>query len=301
MPSTSRELSFGYFLVPNAADPLLETAREVERLGLEYVAVQDHPYQRRFVDTFALMSAILATTTSLRVFPDVANLPLRPPAVLAKTAASLDVLSGGRFELGLGAGSFWDAIDGYGGVRRGPGEAVDQLTEGIEVIRRIWSGERNLRFEGEFYHLRGVHSGPVPMHDIGIWIGATGPRLLRQTGRLADGWVPSIRAGALDRLAEMNDRVDEGAGDAGREPSAVRRIFNVNGVVTDGSSDGFLHGPADQWADELTSLVVDHRADTLVFWSGEGDGRDQLRRFAETVVPATRERLPGATRSPRDG
>ena len=59
---------FGYFLVPNAADPL-ETAHLVERLGLDYVAVQDHPYQRRFVDTFALMSAILATTTSVRVFP----------------------------------------------------------------------------------------------------------------------------------------------------------------------------------------------------------------------------------------
>ena len=155
-----RELMFGYFLVPNAGDPLLETARLVERLGLDYVAVQDHPYQRRYVDTFALMSAILATTTSVRVFPDVANLPLRPPAVLAKTAATLDLLSDGRFHLGLGAGGFWDAIDGYGGTRRTPGEALDQLAEGIEVIRKLWSGERNLRYEGDYYHLRGVHSGP---------------------------------------------------------------------------------------------------------------------------------------------
>ena len=68
------------------------------------------------------------------------------------------------------------------------------------MIRRIWSGERNLRFEGDYYHLRGVHSGPVPVHDIGIWIGAIGPRSLRQTGRLADGWVPSIRADALHKL-----------------------------------------------------------------------------------------------------
>jgi alkanesulfonate monooxygenase SsuD/methylene tetrahydromethanopterin reductase-like flavin-dependent oxidoreductase (luciferase family) len=293
MSAIDRELTFGYFLVPNAADPLLETARLVERLGLDYVAVQDHPYQRRFVDTFALMSAILAATTALRVFPDVANLPLRPPAVLAKTAATLDVLSGGRFELGLGAGGFWDAIDGYGGTRRTPGEAVDQLAEGIEVIRRVWSGERNLRFEGDYYHLRGVHSGPVPVHDIGIWLGAMGPRSLRQTGRLADGWVPSIRPDAVHRLVEMNARVDEGAAQAGREPSAVRRIFNVNGVITDGASEGFLRGPADQWADELASLAVDHRADTLVFWSGEQDEREQLRRFAETVVPATRERLVG--------
>lgn len=288
-----KELTFGYFLVPNAADPLLDTARDVERLGLDYVAIQDHPYQRRFVDTFALMSAILATTTTLRVFPDVANLPLRPPAVLAKTAATLDVLSGGRFELGLGAGGFWDAIDGYGGARRTPGEAVDQLAEGVEVIRRIWSGERNLRFEGDYFHLRGVHSGPVPVHDIGIWIGAIGPRSLRQTGRLADGWVPSIRPDGVARLPEMNARVDEGAAEAGREPSAVRRIFNVGGVLTDGRSDGFLRGPANQWADELTALVVDHRANTLVFWPGEGDQREQIRRFAETVIPATRERISG--------
>jgi alkanesulfonate monooxygenase SsuD/methylene tetrahydromethanopterin reductase-like flavin-dependent oxidoreductase (luciferase family) len=290
--SVSKELTFGYFLVPNAADPLLDTAREIERLGLDYVAIQDHPYQRRFVDTFALMSAILATTTTLRVFPDVANLPLRPPAVLAKTAATLDVLSGGRFELGLGAGGFWDAIDGYGGTRRTPGEAIDQLAEGVEVIRRMWSGERNLRFEGDYYHLRGVHSGPVPVHDIGIWIGALGPRSLRQTGRIADGWVPSIRSDAVARLPEMNARVDEGAAEAGRERSTVRRIFNVSGVVTDGRSDGFLHGPADQWADELVTLVVDHRANTLVFWPSEGDQREQVRRFAETVIPTTRERIP---------
>ncbi len=291
MPDAGGDLDFGYFLIPNAADPLIETAREVERLGLEYVGIQDHPYQRRFVDTFALMSAILATTTTLRAFPDVASLPLRPPAVLAKTAATLDVLSGGRFELGLGAGAFWDAIEGYGGTRRSAGESVDQLAEGVEVIRRVWSGERGLRFEGDFYHLRGVHSGPIPVHDIGIWIGSSGPRSLRQTGRIADGWVHSIRPDVLARLAEMNARVDEGAAEAGRKPTDVRRVFNVNGTITDGRSEGFLHGPVGQWVDELTSLVVDHRAQTIVFWGSDGAGHEQLRRFAQEVIPATRARL----------
>ncbi|HEX6579092.1 MAG TPA: LLM class flavin-dependent oxidoreductase [Jiangellaceae bacterium] len=293
MSESGRDPSFGCFLVPNAADPLLDAAREVERLGLDYVGVQDHPYQRRYVDTFSLMAAILATTTTLRVFPDVANLPLRPPAVLAKTAATLDVLSGGRFELGLGAGSFWDAIEGYGGTRRSPGESLDQLAEGIEVIRRIWSGERNLRFEGDYYHLRGVHSGPVPVHDIGIWVGAYRPRSLHLTGRLADGWVPSIRPGLLARLAEMNARVDDGAAEAGRDLGDVCRVFNVNGTITDGRSEGFLNGPVAQWVDELSSLVVDHRAQIIVFWAAGGDEPDQLRRFAREVVPATRARLSG--------
>ena len=284
----ARDVTFGYFLIPNGADPLLELASEAERLGLEYVGIQDHPYQRRFVDTFALMSAILARTTTLRVFPDVACLPLRPAGVLAKTAASLDVLSGGRFELGLGAGAFWDAIDGYGGMRRTPGESLDQLAEAIEVIRQLWSGERGLRYEGDYYHLRGVHSGPLPVHDIGIWVGAYGPRSLRMTGRLADGWVPSIRRDRLDVLAEMNDRVDEGATEAGRDPDAIRRVYNVNGTITDGASEGFLRGPVNQWVDELSTLASDFRGQTFIFW-GEGD--DQLRRFAEEVVPATRAAL----------
>ncbi len=101
-----RETKFGYFLIPNVEDPLIETAKTVERLGLDYVAVQDHPYQRRFVDTWTLLSMIAASTERIGLFPDVASLPLRPPAVLAKAAASLDVLSGGRVELGLGAGAF---------------------------------------------------------------------------------------------------------------------------------------------------------------------------------------------------
>jgi alkanesulfonate monooxygenase SsuD/methylene tetrahydromethanopterin reductase-like flavin-dependent oxidoreductase (luciferase family) len=149
MTDHGQDVSFGYFLIPNAADPLVATAQEVERLGLDYVGVQDHPYQRRFVDTWTLLSMIAATTERVRVFPDVACLPLRPPAVLAKAAASLDLLSGGRLELGLGAGAFWDAVEGYGGPRRGPGASLAALAEAVQVIRKVWSGERNLRFEGE--------------------------------------------------------------------------------------------------------------------------------------------------------
>ena len=84
MSADAPPIRFGWFLVPNAEDPLLVTARRVERLGLDVAGIQDHPYQRRYVDTWSLMAMVAATTTTLRVFPDVANLPLRPPAVMAK-------------------------------------------------------------------------------------------------------------------------------------------------------------------------------------------------------------------------
>jgi alkanesulfonate monooxygenase SsuD/methylene tetrahydromethanopterin reductase-like flavin-dependent oxidoreductase (luciferase family) len=287
MPDYGRYVTFGYFLIPNAADPLLNTAREIEARGLDWIGIQDHPYQRRFVDTWTLLGAIAAVTARVGFFPDVANLPLRPPAVMAKAAASLDVLSGGRFELALGAGGFWDAIEAYGGPRREPRDALNALEEAIQVIRLIWSGERNLRFAGEHYRLAGAHSGPVPVHPIGIWLGVYGPRALRLAGQLADGWVPSLR-GEITRLSEGSARLDEAAAGAGRDPAEIRRVLNVNGQITDGARLGLLRGPVDQWVDELTDLAVGYGFDTFMFW-GEGD--DQLPRFAEEVVPAVRAQV----------
>lgn len=281
MPDYGRAIKFGYFLIPTAEASLLSIAQEVEQLGLDYVAVQDHPYQRRFVDTWTLLSMIAATTSRIGLFPDVANLPLRPPAMMAKAAASIDLLSGGRFELGLGAGGFWDAIEAYGGPRRSPSDALDALSEAIEVIRKVWSGDRNLRFEGQYYRLHGAHSGPVPAHPISIWLGVNGPRALQLAGRVADGWVPSFR-GDVKAIDSMTKRLNDAAALAGRDPGSIRRILNVNGAITDGVSNGPLHGPVEQWVEELTSLATAYGFDTFIFW-GEGEG--QLRSFAEQVVP----------------
>jgi alkanesulfonate monooxygenase SsuD/methylene tetrahydromethanopterin reductase-like flavin-dependent oxidoreductase (luciferase family) len=287
MTDYGREVRFGYFLIPNAGDPLLSTAQEVERLGLDYIGVQDHPYQRRFVDTWTLLAMIAATTSRVGLFPDVANLPLRPPAMLAKAAASLDLLSGGRLELGLGAGGFWDAIEAYGGPRRGPAASYEALAEAIEVIRKVWSGERNLRFQGQHYRLAGAHSGPVPAHPIGIWLGVYRPRALRLAGRVADGWVPSFR-GELQPLRDGADRLDQGAAAVGRDPAELRRILNVAGAITDGASEGPLRGPVGQWVEELTALAVGYGFDTFVLWS---DGPGHLARFAEEIVPAVRAQV----------
>jgi alkanesulfonate monooxygenase SsuD/methylene tetrahydromethanopterin reductase-like flavin-dependent oxidoreductase (luciferase family) len=186
---------FGVFLIPDAEDidHTFRRAVAAEGLGLDLIGIQDHPYQRRFLDTLSLLAFIAARTERIRLTPDVANLPLRPPAVLAKSAASIDLLSGGRVELGLGAGGFWDAIAAMGGPRRSAGQSVDALAEAIAVIRLMWSGERVVSFAGEHYRLNGLKPGPPPTHPIGIWLGAYGPRMARLTGRLADGWLPSVR------------------------------------------------------------------------------------------------------------
>jgi alkanesulfonate monooxygenase SsuD/methylene tetrahydromethanopterin reductase-like flavin-dependent oxidoreductase (luciferase family) len=165
-----RQLEFGLFPVPNAddLDSLRSQAERAEELGLDLIGIQDHPYQRRYLETWALIADLIARTERIRFFPDVANLPLRWPAMIAKQAATLDVLSGGRFELGLGSGAFWEAIGAMGGPVRSPREALESLEEAIEIIRLFWSGERSIAFEGTHYGVKGLHPGPPPMHPIEI-------------------------------------------------------------------------------------------------------------------------------------
>ena len=146
-----RALRFGISIVP-ATEALARgraLVRAADAAGLDLVGIQDHPYQGRFLDTWSLIATLLAETKRISFFTDVANLPLRPPAVMAKAAASLDVLSGGRFELGLGAGGFPDVIAGFGGPRRTPGESVEALEEAIDVIRLLWSEERSVSYPRE--------------------------------------------------------------------------------------------------------------------------------------------------------
>jgi alkanesulfonate monooxygenase SsuD/methylene tetrahydromethanopterin reductase-like flavin-dependent oxidoreductase (luciferase family) len=266
-------IEVGVSVVPNAddVDRIRRIAAIADQHGLDLLGIQDHPYQRRFLDTWSLLGVLIGETERLRFFPDVANLPLRGPAMLAKAAASLDVLSGGRFELGLGAGTFWDAVAAMGGPRRSPRESVEALEEAITIIRRAWAGEQPLAFEGRHYTVRGYKPGPPPAHEIGIWVGAYKPRMLELVGRLADGWVPSLGYLPPPEVPAAHAQIDAAARAAGREPSTVRRIYNVM---------------ADLELETLESLVRDLRFDTLVVWLEEPADAERLAR---ETAPRLRE------------
>ena len=237
MSDYGRKLEFGASVEPLADPPdwAVRVAGAADRAGLDLLGIQDHPYQRRFLDTWTLISTLVPQTERLRFFPDVASLPLRPPAMLAKAAASLDVLSGGRVEIGLGAGAFWDAIEAMGGPRRSPAEAVRYIEEAIQVMRLVWGDERSLRFKGKVYSLKGMRPGPKPAHDTGLWVGAYGPKMLDLIGRLADGWVPSLGFVQPGELPEMQRRIDAGAANAGRDPAEIRRRSGAHSTFRAGS------------------------------------------------------------------
>ena len=300
MPDYGHQIEFGYFLVPDAGDPegVLETARLADRLGYDLLAVQDHPYQRAHLDSLALLGVILAQTERIRVFQDVGNLPLRPPAVFAKAAATLDLLSGGRFEAGLGGGGFLRAAEAMGAPALTPGQSLEALEEAVAILRASWNGAPSLRFEGRHYRLEGMKPGPAPAHQIGIWLGAAKPRALALTGRVADGWAaPLMNYMPPAAAAEAQTVIDRAARKAGRDPSEIRRIYNMSGAFTEpaaaaSDTDEAIVGPPDHWTEVLTHFAVDLGFGTFLLIAPPDP--ETLRTFIEDVAPQVRERVAAA-------
>jgi alkanesulfonate monooxygenase SsuD/methylene tetrahydromethanopterin reductase-like flavin-dependent oxidoreductase (luciferase family) len=291
MTDYGHDLLFGSFITPAVNPPThaVDMAVLADRVGLDLVTFQDHPYQPAFYDTWTLLSYVAARTTHIRLSGNVLNLPLRQPAVLARSAASLDILSDGRFELGIGAGGFWDAIAAMGGRRLTPAQSVRALEEAITIIRELWNtNERaGVRVDGTYYQVVGTKRGPAPAHDIGVWIGAYKPRMLNLIGRIADGWLPSLGylPGGVAALPEMNAAIDESAQAAGRAPSDIRRLLNIGGQFA-GSGRAMFNGPPQQWAQELAELALEHGISGFIL---AGDDAASLERYAAEVAPATRE------------
>ncbi|SES37741.1 Luciferase-like monooxygenase [Lentzea xinjiangensis] len=266
-----------------------EQALLIDELGLDLLTIQDHPYQQSFDDTWTLLTFLAAQTRRVTFVPTVSSLPLRPPAMLAKAAATLDRLTGSRLRLGLGAGAFWPAISAMGGPERTPKQAVDALDEAITVIRAMWSGERSVRVSGEHYSIAGVHPGPAPSAELGLWLGSYGPRSLAITGARADGWLPSHAFLGLDALPAAVRRIDEAAEGADRDPAVIRKVYNIAGAIQPTSVAPFTE-PATAWTERLVTLVRDVGMNGFVLWPNDDPDR-QIRTFAAEVVPAVREAL----------
>lgn len=273
-------------------------AAQADTDGLDLFTVADHPYFGEKLDSYALLSFLLARTGQITGAVTVTNLPSRPAPMLARTLTSLSALSRGRVVLGIGAGVIWDMIVKLGVPRLEPGSAVRAMEEAITVIRALSEGDGPVTFDGEFYRVSGLE--PAGIAAPPIWTGSVGPKSLAVTGRAADGWVPSMASDWRSKLyRESRPRIDEAAAAAGRHPAQIADVYNFGGRITPeplaatrDDNGRWIGGSVRQWVDELTSAVLDHRASGFVYHSTDDTpAAVALARWARDIVPAVREAI----------
>jgi alkanesulfonate monooxygenase SsuD/methylene tetrahydromethanopterin reductase-like flavin-dependent oxidoreductase (luciferase family) len=315
---TAASLEFGIYLpqVSLSFEQILDRALDCERVGFDSFWLYDHLYAPRLPDRpslegWTLATALLARTSRLRVGQLVLCNSFRHPALLAKMAATLDVISGGRLEFGLGSGSVEEEHHQAGlpwGTAR---ERSERLGEALEIITRMFAGSP-VSFEGRHYQVHDMPSLPLPAQQPRppVHVGGAGPKFtLPLVARYADIWnVPTY---ALDRLTELNAALDAECERIGRDPASIRR--SVEAVLTLAPQDrladavalarrrygqpqfgleaGRFAGTPAQVTDRIAELV-EAGFSAFVFFTHDRAGTESLELFAETVMPQFR-------RSPR--
>jgi len=202
---------------------ILEHAARAEAAGIDVLWISERPFAHAAVVPAALplLAAIAARTTQIRVGSALLPLPLYHPLRLAEDAATLDGLSGGRLELGLGLGGHAEGFDGFGVPVEG---RLERFEESLLVLRQAWA-ERAVEFQGQYYRLVGPEVFPKPLQRLGppIWIGASADTGVRLAARLADGFVAGTRRAAERFLQIWCER--------GRDPALARVALEVGGAA----------------------------------------------------------------------
>jgi alkanesulfonate monooxygenase SsuD/methylene tetrahydromethanopterin reductase-like flavin-dependent oxidoreductase (luciferase family) len=280
---------FGVSIVPSAtgrSDPV-EQARRAEELGFDLVSIWDHPHGANpSFETWTLMTWIAARTTRIHVASNVLGLPLRLPALTAKMAETLDRLSDGRLILGLGSGGGDAEFAGFGAPVRTPAEKVQALEEGLAVIRGVWA-ESPFTYQGRHYRNDAGLLEPKPSHRIPVWLGTYGPKALDLTGRVADGWIPSMGPLPVRQVASKMETVRRAAEQAGRDPDSLDYAYNVSvriGGPPADDPDRRIAGEPDEIVERLLELV-DLGFTVLNFSVGGRRDEQQERLASEVVVP----------------
>ena len=270
------------------ADPVA-LARQAEALGFDFVSASDHLHGGQPThETWTMLAWIAAATTRIRVATRVLAVPYRHPPVLAKMAETFDRLSGGRLILGLGGGASNQEFHAFGLGARSPRDKIDGLEEAIQVIRGVWAQPR-FSFDGRLYHTDGADVEPKPERHIPIWLGTFGPRALALTGRLADGWIPSLDHAPPATVPQLRARVLAAARQAGRDPAEITCAYNVEvelGSVA--AQPTVVSGSPEVVTDRLLGLLA-LGFTALNFLVPGGPGfHEQSERLAREVIPALR-------------
>ncbi len=270
---------------------LVPVAKAAEAAGFVSMAFVDRP-QEDNLEAWTIATAVGVQTERLKVTHSTLNVPYRNPALLAKMAATLDFIIGGRLLLTLGAGGQEGHATAYGMTFGTPGERYQDLKDAIAIMHGLWKNE-TFDYQGSRFKVEAASVDPKPVKGtVPIIIGAGGPRMLRLTGAVADGWIKN--GGWPDSPEQYRDQLslmEEGALKAGRDPCTIRRVLNGAGYIGEGDSadrtstphSGGLRGTAEQIleiVDQYVELGVDY---FQLGFPSEGM-EEQIQQFGEEVI-----------------
>jgi probable F420-dependent oxidoreductase len=286
-----RAIQFGVNIstTPGAGDPVA-AAQQAEALGFDFVSASDHLHgEHPTYEPWTTLSWIAAVTSRIRVATRVLAVPYRHPAVVAKMAETLDRLSYGRLILGMGGGYSDEEFRAFGLGARRPAEKIKGLEEATLIARGLWSQE-SLSVQGRLYRVQEARLEPKPEHRIPIWLGTYGPRALTLTGRLADGWIPTLEFAPPDQVPAMRDRVLSAASAAGRDPEEITCVYNLEVRVDERAapSRAVVSGSSEQVTERLSELIP-LGFTAFNFLPTGPEPEEQRERLAREVIPAVQE------------
>jgi alkanesulfonate monooxygenase SsuD/methylene tetrahydromethanopterin reductase-like flavin-dependent oxidoreductase (luciferase family) len=297
----------------HSMDDLLRIYRMADEAGLYWVSVSDHLYANplteagvRTIPCFegvATLAAVAAVTKRARVGCLMFCTPFRNPGLLAKAAVTIDHISGGRLELGLGAGWYAEEFEEYGYPFPEPKERLDLLEETLQVVRRLFT-EPSVTFHGKHIRLEGAVCAPKPVNpNLRLWIGGRGPkRTPRIAAQYADGYnVPYLEPADYRQRLETLDAACE---KLGRDPKTLAKTINLHFLM------GADQASAKKGRQRFAALPDSHRQGALLGTPAEAIDRigayaklgieglniafrppvewDSYQAFLEQVAPAFR-------------
>ena len=270
------ETQFGF-----SFDDVKQIANDAEQGGFEAIWVCDHFFldanstKTNCLEAWTLLAALTQTTKKLRLGTLVSCQSYRNPALLAKTAASLDHMSGGRMEFGIGAG--WKQIEykAYGYDFPEPKTRVDQLVDTIEICKRMWTEEK-ATYQGKHYRIEDAQCAPKPVQKpMPMWIAGSKPRLMRIVAKYAD----AVNVGGFpspERYAEATADLEAACAKIGRDPKAIVRSQFMR---LEGEADAIVERLRAYEAVGVTYVIPVFRY---------GTEREMVKLFSERVIPAMR-------------
>jgi len=300
MARTAFPLTFGLTVGTRPYADALELGQLAERVGFSRLTFSDRPPDPS-LEGWTLSTGVAVQTEKVVIAHNTLNIPFRNVALTAKMAATLDLMTGGgRVELMLGAGGQALHYQAIGIVFGSAGERFQDLRDAVEILRGLWANEK-FSYNGRVNQTDDATIGIKPAGPIPIWIGALGPRMMRYTGAVADGWLKNQGwPTSLDQLRELVGLLEDGAEKAGRDPKTVRRALNGGASFAGEASTQAYSGRAGTGiagmnvVGEPAAMLEqfesyrDEGIDTFQLRFEEDGIREHIVRFGEEVIAKAR-------------